>query len=197
MAELREATRGRERAWLDRRWVVVVAVARRRSALAVWQPSRTVVRAASATRCGTSRSSGHAENYDLDPALLAAVIYTESRFDADARSSAGAIGLMQLLPETAEGIALRTGGHRVRRRRPLRPGAQRPLRLLVPAQPARPLRRRAHGARRVPRGPGERRPLAQRRARDRVPGDAELRRRGSRSVKRSTRDSYADELGLR
>ena len=55
---------------------------------------------------------GHAENYDLDPALLAAVIYTESRFDARARSSAGAIGLMQLLPDTARGIAVRTGGNR-------------------------------------------------------------------------------------
>lgn len=55
---------------------------------------------------------GHARNYDLDPALLAAVIYTESRFDASARSSAGAVGLMQLLPETAQGIALRTGGDR-------------------------------------------------------------------------------------
>jgi soluble lytic murein transglycosylase len=55
---------------------------------------------------------GHARNYDLDPALLAAVIYQESRFDADAESSSGAIGLMQLLPETAKGIALRTGGSR-------------------------------------------------------------------------------------
>ncbi len=54
----------------------------------------------------------HAHNYDLDPALLAAVIYTESRFDSEARSSAGAIGLMQLLPETAQGIATRTGGKR-------------------------------------------------------------------------------------
>ncbi len=54
--------------------------------------------------------TGHARNYDLDPALLAAVIYAESRFDADARSEAGAVGLMQLLPETAEGIAIRTGG---------------------------------------------------------------------------------------
>ena len=54
---------------------------------------------------------GHAENYDLDPALLAAVIYAESRFDADARSSAGAVGLMQLLPDTAKAIALRTGGN--------------------------------------------------------------------------------------
>ncbi len=54
--------------------------------------------------------TAHARNYDLDPALLAAVIYTESKFDADARSGAGALGLMQLLPDTARGIALRTGG---------------------------------------------------------------------------------------
>jgi peptidoglycan lytic transglycosylase len=53
---------------------------------------------------------GHARNYRLDPALLAAVIYKESKFEADARSQRGAIGLMQLLPETAEGIAARTGG---------------------------------------------------------------------------------------
>jgi soluble lytic murein transglycosylase len=53
---------------------------------------------------------GHAANHDLDPALLAAVVYVESRFDPNAESTAGAIGLMQLLPETAEGIALRTGG---------------------------------------------------------------------------------------
>jgi soluble lytic murein transglycosylase len=54
--------------------------------------------------------SGHARNYDLPPTLLAAVIYTESKFDASARSDAGAVGLMQLLPETARGIATRTGG---------------------------------------------------------------------------------------
>ena len=54
--------------------------------------------------------TGHAKNYDLDPALLAAVIYRESKFDAQARSSSGAIGLMQLLPDTAKGIALHTGG---------------------------------------------------------------------------------------
>jgi len=53
---------------------------------------------------------GHARTYRLDPALLAAVIYTESKFDANARSGAGAIGLMQLLPDTARGIAVRTGG---------------------------------------------------------------------------------------
>jgi soluble lytic murein transglycosylase len=53
---------------------------------------------------------GHARNYSLDPALLAAVIYQESKFKADARSTSGAIGLMQLLPDTAKGIAVHTGG---------------------------------------------------------------------------------------
>jgi soluble lytic murein transglycosylase len=52
----------------------------------------------------------HARNYGIDPALLAAVIYQESKFDAHARSESGAIGLMQLRPATAHGIALRTGG---------------------------------------------------------------------------------------
>jgi soluble lytic murein transglycosylase len=55
---------------------------------------------------------GHARNYELEPALLAAVIYQESRFNARAESESGAIGLMQLLPETAKGIAVRTGGSR-------------------------------------------------------------------------------------
>jgi soluble lytic murein transglycosylase len=53
---------------------------------------------------------GHAHNYDLNPALLAAVIDEESKFRSDAKSSAGAIGLMQLLPATAKGIAIHTGG---------------------------------------------------------------------------------------
>jgi soluble lytic murein transglycosylase len=57
---------------------------------------------------------GHARNYQLDPALLAAVIYQESKFKADARSTSGAIGLMQLLPATAQGIAVHTGGTRFR-----------------------------------------------------------------------------------
>ena len=57
---------------------------------------------------------GHARNYDLDQALLAAVIYQESKFRADSRSSSGAIGLMQLLPDTAKGIAIHTGGSRFR-----------------------------------------------------------------------------------
>ena len=57
---------------------------------------------------------GHAANYHLNPALLAAVIEQESKFNPDARSSTGAVGLMQLQPTTAEGIAIRTGGSKFR-----------------------------------------------------------------------------------
>jgi soluble lytic murein transglycosylase len=52
----------------------------------------------------------HAKENHLDPALLAAVIYQESKFDANAESPSGAIGLMQLTPSTAHGIAIRTDG---------------------------------------------------------------------------------------
>jgi soluble lytic murein transglycosylase len=52
----------------------------------------------------------HARENDLDAALLAAVIEQESKFDTNAQSSSGAMGLMQLTPATAKGIALRTGG---------------------------------------------------------------------------------------
>jgi soluble lytic murein transglycosylase len=56
----------------------------------------------------------YAQQQRLDPALLAAVIETESKFKADARSSAGAVGLMQLTPATAEGIAQYTHGTKFR-----------------------------------------------------------------------------------
>jgi soluble lytic murein transglycosylase len=56
------------------------------------------------------RSEARGDN--LDPALLAAVISTESKFDPGTVSSAGAVGLMQLMPQTAQGIAEHTGGVR-------------------------------------------------------------------------------------
>jgi peptidoglycan lytic transglycosylase len=52
----------------------------------------------------------HAAENRLDAALVAAVIYEESRFRPHAVSKAGALGLMQLQPVTAETIARRTGG---------------------------------------------------------------------------------------
>jgi soluble lytic murein transglycosylase len=46
----------------------------------------------------------------LDPALIAAVIYAESRFRDGQTSHAGALGLMQLTPATARYIARKSGG---------------------------------------------------------------------------------------
>jgi soluble lytic murein transglycosylase len=53
-----------------------------------------------------------AVKYRLDPALVAAIIYEESRFRPDTVSRSGAVGLMQVLPSTAEEIARKTGGER-------------------------------------------------------------------------------------
>jgi soluble lytic murein transglycosylase len=47
----------------------------------------------------------YAAAYDLDPARVAAVIYCESSFQPEAVSSAGARGLMQIMPETGGWIA--------------------------------------------------------------------------------------------
>lgn len=51
-----------------------------------------------------------AHDKGLDPALIAGVIYAESHFRDGQVSSAGALGLMQLTPETAKDIARRSGG---------------------------------------------------------------------------------------
>jgi len=59
--------------------------------------------------------AGH--RYDLAPELILAIIFTESSFDIDAESEVGAVGLMQLMPETASQLAreleMEWKGHRL------------------------------------------------------------------------------------
>ena len=47
-----------------------------------------------------------AKKYQLDPALIRAVIHAESAFKEQAISKAGAMGLMQLMPRTAEDMGV-------------------------------------------------------------------------------------------
>lgn len=47
-----------------------------------------------------------AEKYNLDPALVAAIAEQESGFNQSAQSEAGAMGIMQLMPGTAEGLGV-------------------------------------------------------------------------------------------
>lgn len=48
-----------------------------------------------------------AEKYDVDVALLESIAKAESNFTPSAKSSAGAIGIMQLMPATAKGLGVK------------------------------------------------------------------------------------------
>ena len=52
-----------------------------------------------------SRIETSAAHYHVDPYLVAAVIKHESKFRPNAKSTGGALGMMQLMPQTAEWIA--------------------------------------------------------------------------------------------
>jgi soluble lytic murein transglycosylase len=47
----------------------------------------------------------YSKNNNLNPALISAVIFTESRFNAQAQSQKGALGLMQVMPSTGKWVA--------------------------------------------------------------------------------------------
>ncbi len=140
----------------------------------------------------------------LDPALVAAVIYEESKF-RDQTSHAGARGLMQITPATAEFIAHQSGGTGFVQEDLATPSDQHQLRHLLPALSARPLRpERDPGGGCLQRGARQRGPLG--RAGPGEPDDFDvsdirfpetrayvtnvLERRGE------YRDHYGDELGL-
>ena len=55
--------------------------------------------------------TNHAVSHGVDPSLVKAVAYLESGWQQDAVSSAGAIGVMQLLPATADYVNQSLGGH--------------------------------------------------------------------------------------
>lgn len=47
----------------------------------------------------------NAQKYNLEPYVIASVINVESSFKKDAKSNAGAVGLMQILPSTASYVS--------------------------------------------------------------------------------------------
>lgn len=90
----------------------------RKYEVVVREPKATPAQAAPAAANAPAYSSGARARYeryieaaakasDVEPALIHAVISAESGYNAAARSRRGAIGLMQLMPETAARYSVR------------------------------------------------------------------------------------------
>jgi soluble lytic murein transglycosylase len=115
-AARRRVARRPSRASIRRRRLSVVAVALVLGALCtalVWGLGQEAVREIALPLRHDDIIRQQAADKNLDPALIAAVIYEESRF-RDQTSHAGARGLMQITPETADAIAKHSGGVRFR-----------------------------------------------------------------------------------
>jgi soluble lytic murein transglycosylase len=112
-ARRRKSSRGPSRAQIRRRrLVLILAVLVGASAAALLGARGTVedaVREFTLPLRHEDIIRQQSEKKNLDPALVAAVIYQESKFE-DRTSHAGAKGLMQILPSTAHYIARKSGG---------------------------------------------------------------------------------------
>ncbi len=135
---------------------------------------------------------------DVDAALIAAVIYSESKF-RDQTSSAGARGLMQITPGSGEGRRAHSGGTTFK----LDDLSDPEINIRYGTFLLRELLDRYDGDEAAAlaaynAGPGNvdkwggREPHPRR---DPLPGNARLRRRGARQAARAYRDKYAKELG--
>jgi soluble lytic murein transglycosylase len=102
----------RRRAIMRRRLVAVAgaAVLTTVAVLALWPKFHHAVREITLPLRHEDIIRQQAQDKGLDPSLIAAVIYAESRFRDGQTSAAGAQGLMQLTPATARYIARKSGG---------------------------------------------------------------------------------------
>jgi hypothetical protein len=113
-------------------------------------------------------------DHDIDFELLQALIAMESGFNASAVSPKGAIGLMQLMPDTARRYGVNTDRHGPLERKLTDPQDQHPCRHALPARPDQHVSRSARtGAGRVQRR--RRRRHARRQPDPELQGDPELR----------------------
>jgi soluble lytic murein transglycosylase len=92
--------------------VAAVAVLAALAGLVIWPLAHHAVREIALPLRHEDIIRQQARKKDLDPALIAGVIYAESKFRDGQVSSAGAQGLMQLTPDTARYIAHKSGGTR-------------------------------------------------------------------------------------
>lgn len=107
----RPAARDRGRPGRRRlRWAIVALIAAAGLTALLWGAFHHAVKEIALPLRHEDIIRQQARDKNLDPALIAAVIYAESRFVSGRTSSAGAQGLMQITPDTAQGIAKRSGG---------------------------------------------------------------------------------------
>jgi soluble lytic murein transglycosylase len=111
-APARRRAAARRRTIIRRRIVAIVSAAALATlaGLALWPQFHHAVREITLPLRHEDIIRQQAREKGLDPSLIAAVIYAESRFRDGQTSPAGALGLMQLTPATAHYIARKSGG---------------------------------------------------------------------------------------